>query len=87
MLKKTICGACGRVHRGWYDRRVRRVRDLSCGDVRIDLEVEVRRVKCRSCASVKGASRGVVYEAGRGGVACREPVGRPECNAAADNLI
>ena len=29
------------------------MRDLSCGDVRIDLEVEVRRVKCRSCASVK----------------------------------
>jgi transposase len=38
---------------GWYDRRVRQVRDLSCGDMRIYLEVEVRRVQCRSCAGVK----------------------------------
>jgi transposase len=52
-LKKTICGGCGGVHRGWYDRRVRRVRDLSCGDARIYLEVEVRRVPCRSCGLVK----------------------------------
>jgi transposase len=52
-LKKTICGGCGRVHRGWYDRRERLVRDLSCGDVRIYLEVEVRRVNCRSCGHVK----------------------------------
>ena len=38
---------------GWYDRRTRRVRDLSCGDTRIYLELEVRRVQCRSCATVK----------------------------------
>jgi transposase len=38
---------------GWYDRRRRRVRDLSCGDVRIYLEIEVRRVHCRSCGKVK----------------------------------
>ena len=38
---------------GWYDRRLRQVRDLSCGEMRIYLEVEVRRVQCRSCASVK----------------------------------
>jgi transposase len=38
---------------GWYDRRVRRVRDLPCGDTRIYLEVEVRRVRCRSCGTVK----------------------------------
>ncbi len=38
---------------GWYDRRTRRVRDLSCGDVRIYLEVEVRRVQCRRCGKVK----------------------------------
>lgn len=38
---------------GWYDRRTRRVRDLSYGDTRIYLEVEVRRVHCRSCGSVK----------------------------------
>ena len=41
------------MHRGWYDRRVRRVRDLSCGDTRVYLEVEVRRVDCRSCGQVK----------------------------------
>ena len=41
------------MHRGWYDRRDRLVRDLSCGDVRIELEVEVRRVDCRSCGHVK----------------------------------
>lgn len=32
---------------------MRQVRDLSCGDMRIYLEVEVRRVQCKSCASVK----------------------------------
>lgn len=38
---------------GWYDRRRRQVRDLSCGDTRIYLEIEVRRVQCRSCGKVK----------------------------------
>src|ERR1700726_1388325 len=38
---------------GWYDRKVRRVRDLSCGDTRIFLELEVRRVECRRCGKVK----------------------------------
>jgi transposase len=38
---------------GWYDRRRRQVRDLSCGDMRIYLEFEVRRVRCRSCGKVK----------------------------------
>ena len=38
---------------GWYDRTVRRVRDLSCGDTRIFLELEVRRVECRRCGKVK----------------------------------
>ena len=32
---------------------MRRVRDLSCGDRRIYLEIEVRRVWCRSCGRVK----------------------------------
>jgi len=41
------------VHSGWYDRRTRRTRDLSCGDARIYLEFEVRRVQCRSCGRVK----------------------------------
>jgi transposase len=38
---------------GWYDRKVRCVRDLSCGDTRIFLELEVRRVDCRRCGKVK----------------------------------
>jgi transposase len=41
------------VHHGWYDRSVRRARDLSNGDTRIYLEFEVRRVACRSCGQVK----------------------------------
>ena len=41
------------MHSGWYDRRVRQVRDLSCGDARIYLEFEVRRVQCKSCGTVK----------------------------------
>jgi hypothetical protein len=38
--QKTACGCCGHIQMGWYDRKVRRVRDLSCGDTRIFLEVE-----------------------------------------------
>ena len=38
---------------GWYDRKVRQVRDLSCGDTRIYLELEVRRTECRRCGKVK----------------------------------
>ncbi len=38
---------------GWYDRKVRRVRDLSCGDTRIFLELEVRRVECHRCGKVE----------------------------------
>src|SRR5258705_9014646 len=44
---------CGRVQIGWYDRKIRQVRDLSCGDMRILLELEVRRIDCRSCGKVK----------------------------------
>jgi transposase len=44
---------CGFVHHSFYDRKIRRVRDLSCGDVRIYLEVEIRRVDCRRCKKVK----------------------------------
>jgi transposase len=51
--KKTICGTCGTAHRSWYDRRRRRVRDLSCADHRIYLDLEVRRVHCRRCGAVK----------------------------------
>src|SRR5260370_4998365 len=38
---------------GWYDRKLRRVRDLSCGDTRVFLELEIRRVDCRRCGAVK----------------------------------
>src|SRR2546422_136285 len=53
MLASAACGCCGRVQMGWYDRKVRRVRDLSCGDTRIFLELEVRRIDCRGCGKVK----------------------------------
>ena len=38
---------------GWYDRRMRKARDLSCGDRRVYLEFEVRRVQCKRCGAVK----------------------------------
>jgi len=41
------------VQTGWYDRRKRRVRDLSSAGYRIVLDLEVRRVECRTCGSVK----------------------------------
>ncbi|MGO9055766.1 MAG: transposase family protein [Candidatus Binataceae bacterium] len=44
---------CGRESRRIYDRKLRWVRDLSAGDARIYLEIESRRVRCRSCAKVK----------------------------------
>ena len=50
--KKTVCPICGRSHNGFYDRKIRRVRDLSCGDTRIYLDLEIRRVQCRSCQKV-----------------------------------
>ena len=41
------------MHWGWYDRRRRRARDLPCGNHRIYLDLEVRRVQCRRCGTVK----------------------------------
>ena len=38
---------------GWYDRKTRRARDLSCGDTRVFVEFEVRRIECRDCGKVK----------------------------------
>ncbi len=35
---------CGLWHKSYYDQKVRRVRDLSCGDTHVYLEVAVRRV-------------------------------------------
>ena len=52
-LKKTVCNVCGRTYLVWYDKKLRRVRDLSCGDTRIYLEIEIRRVLCRHCGKVK----------------------------------
>jgi len=50
------------VQSGWYDRRLRRVRDLSCGAWRVYLELEVRRLWCRSCAGVKRESLGFLTD-------------------------
>ena len=52
-VEKNHCGVCGALVRGIYDRKVHRVRDLSCGDARMYLEIELRRVWCRGCAAVK----------------------------------
>ena len=41
------------MHRTWYDQRVRRVRDLPCGELWIYLAVAVRRVACRTCCRVR----------------------------------
>jgi transposase len=39
--------------RAFYDQRVRRVRDISCGDRRVYLDLLVRRVRCPRCGGVK----------------------------------
>ena len=68
------------MQKGWYDRRVRQVRDLSSAGYRIRLELEVRRVDCRHCGGVKRErldfladnphfTRRFAYEVGR---RCRE---------------
>jgi transposase len=41
------------MHRSFYDRTRRQVRDLSSGAFRILLDLEVRRVQCGRCAAVK----------------------------------
>ena len=48
-----MCGGCGRIQSGWYDRRTRRARDLSSGGRRVHLEFEVRRILCKCCGTVK----------------------------------
>ena len=48
-----MCGGCGRIQSGWYDRRTRRARDLSSGGRRVHLEFEVRRIHCKFCGTVK----------------------------------
>src|SRR3990170_1416045 len=51
--KKTACGCCGTVHQSFYDRKNRLIRDYSSGGRRVFLEVEIRRVQCRKCGTVK----------------------------------
>jgi transposase len=41
------------MHRAFYDHTLRHVRDLSCGDTRVYLELPIRRVACRRCGKVK----------------------------------
>lgn len=48
-----MCGICGQVYHRYYDRRPRRVRDLSCGDKRVYLSFQLRRVQCSRCGGVK----------------------------------
>jgi transposase len=55
VLKKTVC-PCGRQYRGFYDRKRRLVRDLPCGGFRIFLDIEVRRVNCTACGTVRRES-------------------------------
>ncbi len=43
------------MHRVFYDHKIRWIRDLSCGDTRVYLEVPIRRVRCRSCRKVTRA--------------------------------
>jgi transposase len=50
------------VQAGWYDRKLRRVRDLSCGDTRVFLDFEVRRVACWHCGTVKRESLGFLAD-------------------------
>jgi transposase len=47
--EKTACAVCGQVYRSHYDKRPRRVRDLSCGDKRVYLVFPGRRVQCSRC--------------------------------------
>lgn len=44
---------CGSKYFSWYDRKFRLVRDLSCGNRRVYVQFEIRRVSCSVCAKVK----------------------------------
>ena len=45
---KIVRGACGRVHRVFYDHKVGWIRDLPCGETRVYLE-EYLRLKILTC--------------------------------------
>ena len=51
--KKRPAACAAACTAGFYDRTVHRVRDLPCGGLRIVLEIELRRVACRTCGAVK----------------------------------
>jgi transposase len=51
--KKQLVDVAVAFRWGGTDRTIRHARDLSCGDTRIFLEVEVLRVGCRRCGKVK----------------------------------
>ena len=82
--EKTACGVCGRGHPSYYDKRLRRIRDLSCGDKRVYLEVELRRVAFRTCGkftsrrSTSGTMRHAtpMHRSGSDSPATTEPPGR-----------
>jgi len=50
------------VRQTFYDRKIRRVRDLSCGDTRVFLDLEVRRVDCSRCGKVKQEKLGFLAD-------------------------
>ena len=47
---------CGRQYRSFYDRKRKRVRDLSCGGFRVFLDIEIRRIECVQCGTVRQES-------------------------------
>ena len=51
--QKTACGACGTLHRAFYDQSLRFIRDLEAGGRCVYLHVPIRCVACRSCEAVK----------------------------------
>jgi len=48
-VKKTVCPICGQASQSFYDRKKRRVRELSYGAWHFYLELWISRVWCRSC--------------------------------------
>jgi transposase len=47
---------CGRQYRSFYERKRKRVRDLSCGGFRVFLDIEIRRIECVQCGTVRQES-------------------------------
>jgi transposase len=62
--KKTCCGECGAVQHGWHNSESKLVRDLSCGDMQIYLEIQFRHLFCQTCGKV--TSEGLEWLADNG---------------------